>query len=73
MASGTIYQRKTAWRTASRLAQATWQEASRRRQTRRAFRTNAEAQAAPAPRLSAYQLGAFVSPSRVTLAENVDP
>jgi integrase len=73
MASGTIYRRKTSSGTVSWVAHATWQEAGRRRQTKRAFRTKAEAQAALAKLLSAYQLGAFVAPNRTTLAEFVEP
>jgi integrase len=73
MASGTVYRRKTPSGTVSWVAHATWQEAGRRRQTKRAFRTKAEAKAALAKLLSAYQLGAFVAPNRITLAEFVEP
>jgi integrase len=73
MASGTVYRRKTPAGAVSWVAHATWQEAGRRRQTKRAFRTKAEAQAALAKLLSAYQVGGFVAPNRITLAEFVDP
>jgi integrase len=73
MASGTIYRRTTPAGSASWVAHTTWNEGGRRRQSKRSFRTKQEAKDELTRFLGAHQVGAFVAPSRMTLAEFVDP
>ena len=73
MASGTVYHRVLACGTASWVAHATWQEGGKRRQAKRSFDTRKRAQAALTELLAAHQSGTFVAPSRLTLAEFVEP
>jgi integrase len=72
MASGTIYRRTTPAGSASWIAHTTWNEGGRR-QSKRSFRTKQEAKDELTRFLGAHQVGAFVAPSRMTLAEVVDP
>ena len=73
MASGTIYRRTTPAGAASWVVHTTWNEGGRRRQSKRAFRTKREAQDELTRFLAAHQSGGFVAPSRMTLAEFVEP
>jgi hypothetical protein len=73
MASGTIYRRTTAAGSAAWVVHKTWNEGACRRQSKRSFRTKQEAKDELTRFLGAHQTGAFVAPSRMTLAEFVDP
>jgi integrase len=73
MASGTVYRRVLASGAASWVAHATWQEGGKRRQAKRSFDTKKLAQAALTELLAAHQSGTFVAPSRLTVAEFVEP
>jgi integrase len=73
MASGTVYRRVLPSGAASWVAHATWQEGGKRRQAKRSFDTKKQAQAALTELLAAHQSGTFVAPSRLTLAEFVEP
>lgn len=73
MASGTIYRRTTPAGSASWVVHTTWNEGGRRRQSKRSFRTKQEAKDELTRFLGAHQTGAFVAPSRMTLAEFVGP
>jgi integrase len=68
-----VYRRETSNGASSWVAHATWQEAGRRRQAKRSFRTKKEAQAALTELLAAHQAGTFVAPNRVSLREFVEP
>lgn len=70
--SGSVYQRVnssggTAW-----VTHVFWRESGRRRQTKKAFRTKAEAQAALAAMLASHQDGTFVEPTRQTVGQWID-
>jgi hypothetical protein len=58
---------------ASWVVHTTWNEGGRRRQSKRSFRTKQEAKDQLTRFLGVHQTGAFVAPSRMTLAEFVDP
>jgi hypothetical protein len=73
LASGTIYRRTTPGGSASWVVHTTWNEGGRRRQSKRSFRTKQEAKDELTRFLRAHQTGAFVAPSRMTLAEFVEP
>jgi integrase len=73
VASGTIYRRTTPAGASSWVAHTTWNEGGRRRQSKRSFRSKQEAKDELTRFLGAHQVGAFVAPSRMTLAEFVDP
>lgn len=73
MASGTIYRRTTPAGSASWVVHTTWNEGGRRRQSKRTFRIKQEAKDELTRFLGAHQTGAFVAPSRMTLAEFVGP
>jgi integrase len=68
-----VYRRETPSGGSSWVAHATWQEAGRRRQAKRSFRTKKEAQAALTELLAAHQTGTFVAPNRMPLREFVEP
>ena len=72
MASGTLYRRKTA-SGSSWVMHATWQEAGRRRQLKRSYRTKQEAKDELARFLGAHHTGNFVQPTRMTVAEFLEP
>ena len=72
MASGTLYRRKTA-SGSSWVMHATWQEAGRRRQLKRSYRTKQEAKDELARFLGAHHTGNFVQPTRMTVAEFLGP
>jgi integrase len=67
-----VYRRVTPAGGVSWVAHVFWREAGRRRQTKKAFRTKKEAQAAMAEMLAAHRAGTFVEPSKVTLGEYAD-
>jgi integrase len=73
MASGTVYRRETASGALSWVAHATWQEAGRRRQAKRSFRTKKEARAALTELLAAHRAGTFVAPNRLLLRDLLEP
>jgi integrase len=68
-----VYRRETSNGGSSWVAHATWQEAGRRRQAKRSFRTKKEAQAALTELLAAHQTGTFVAPNRMPLRQFVEP
>lgn len=67
MASGTVYRRQDRGREAW-IAHATWLEAGKRRQHKRAYRTKREAQAALVEILGARRAGSYVEPTKQTVA-----
>src|SRR4051812_21342308 len=73
MASGTIYRRTTPAGSAARGGHPTGDGGGRRRQSKRSFRTKQAAKDELTRFLGAHQTGAFVAPSRMTLAEFVEP
>ena len=69
VASGTIYGRETSTGPKSWVLHTTWNEGGRRRQSKRTFRTRQAAKDELTRFLGAHHVGAFVAPSRTTLAE----
>lgn len=68
-----MYKREAADRAPTWVAHLTWLEGGKRRQSKRSFRTKKEAQSALNELLAAHRTGAFVPPSRLTVADYAQP
>ena len=70
--NGSVYKRTTPAGGSAWVAHISWNEAGRRRQSKRAFRVKKDAQAALVEMLAAHQSGTFVESSRLTVRDYAD-